>query len=184
MDWVLAAWPTMRPVMSFGFGLDIPKANGTGGRGWWCGCSWFCPILFGWRPFIHGSIIILSEVNYGRILVGHAGGRRGKSTTIGTRKSTTSAEVILASVQVCQWVWVICFFFFLSAFFFCFSLFFWVMIRKRRITKRWAKCLLIRPCETRLFLYWPASRCANGARFFTWFAGSTGRAECLSGFTS
>ena len=65
VDWVLAARPTMRPGLLWGFGIDVPKANGTGRHGWWCGCAGLCPISVGWRPFIHGSTIVLSEANYG-----------------------------------------------------------------------------------------------------------------------
>ena len=74
VDWVLAARPTMRPVLLLGFGIDVPKANGTGRHGWWCGCARLCPVLVGWRLFIHGSPIVLGEVNYGSVPVSHARG--------------------------------------------------------------------------------------------------------------
>ena len=66
----------MRPVLLLGFGIDVPKANGTGRRGWWCGCTRLCPISVGWRLFIQGSTIVLGEVNYGSVPVGHARGMR------------------------------------------------------------------------------------------------------------
>ena len=62
-DWVLAAGPRMPPVLLLGFGIDVPKANGTGRHGWWCGCARLCPTSVGWRRFIHVSTIVLSEVN-------------------------------------------------------------------------------------------------------------------------
>ena len=62
-DWVLAAGLRMPPVLLLGFGIDVPKANGTGRHGWWCGCARLCPTSVGWRRFIHVSTIVLSEVN-------------------------------------------------------------------------------------------------------------------------
>ena len=57
-----------------GLGIDVPKANGTGRHGWWCGCARLCPISVGWTLFVHGSTIILGEVNHGSVPVGHARG--------------------------------------------------------------------------------------------------------------
>ena len=84
--------------------LDGPKANGTGRHGWWCGCSGLCPISVGWQPFIHGSPIVLGEVDYGGVLVAHAQGKGRVQDGGGQRNPTTSAEVILASVQICSCV--------------------------------------------------------------------------------
>ena len=57
-------------------GSMSPKANGGGRHGWRCGCSRFCPISVGWKPFIHGSTIVLGEVNEGGVPVAHARGKR------------------------------------------------------------------------------------------------------------
>ena len=78
------------------------------------------------------------------------------------------AVFILASVQACKvhrckvHGGVVFFFFsFFDPFCFCFFLFWLVGFLP-----------LVRAVETRLFLYWLASRCANGA-FFGWVASTT-----------
>ena len=77
------------------------------------------------------------------------------------------AVFILASVQVCKvhrckvHGGVFFFFFFRPFLFFLFFLFWLVGFLP-----------LVRAVETRLFLYWLASRCANGA-FFGWVASTT-----------
>ena len=167
VDWVLAAWPTMRPVLLLGFGIDVPKANGTGWHGWWWfGCSGLCPISVGWKPFIHGSTIILGQVDYRGVLVAHAHGK-GRVQDGGDKEIQRRALRLYWPASRYALVYRWCVFLSFSYFDLSFLSF---------LKKGWAKCLLIRPFETRLFLYWSASRCANGARFFTWFADSTGRA--------
>ena len=76
------------------------------------------------------------------------------------------AVFILASVQVCKVhrckVHGGVFFFFLFSTLFVFFFLFWLV----------GFLPLVRAVETRLFLYWLASRCANGA-FFGWVASTS-----------
>ena len=81
-------------------------------------------------------------------------GGREKSTTVGTRKSNDECWRY-SGQRPCMQLCMGDFFLFRPG-----------HDTDLKTKKRWAKCLLIRPREARLFLYWPACRCANGARFF------------------
>ena len=161
MDRVLAARPLVGHVLVACFREDVEQAYRAPEGCWWRGgsilqscCCWFlggCEGLYSVRSTTSGCLAVI-PMEWIRIKLERASvlARMGWPEVQAERK-----------VQMCKQSTVWVYFFFFRPF---------VV----------GKSLLIRPFETRLFLYWPASRCANGARFFTWFAGSTGRAQCLT----
>ena len=167
MDRMLAARPLVRRVLVARVGENVEQAYRAPDGCGWRGGSTLCPILVllaggGLRRFSSvksttaGSLAVIpmekDQSGESQFVGTHRGGQKSRPN----EKSRGAKNPR--------------FFFFL--FFFFFGLFF---LFKFVV----GKSLLTRPFETKLFLYWPASRCADGARFFTWFAGSKGRTQCL-----
>ena len=167
MDRVLAARPLVGHVLVARFGEDVEQAYRAPEWSWWRGGSILCPILVLLRK------ILVSQVHHGGFSCGHSDGedkdQSGEGQFVGTHGGGQKSRPKEKSrIRACKKSTVFVFFFFRPVFF---SFFFWGLL--------WAKASWLGPLKQGCFYTGQPPDAPMALGFFTWFAGSAGRTQCL-----